>query len=296
MKSKDQDPVTLKKFYLSPLSYLDYKEYIQDLYDLVKAQVPSYTYIRFSADLGFSATGVIHQIIKGRRTFSTKAAQKFISTLQLKNFDRQYLLLLVRYCNAKDPNEKTESLKKLIEIRAKSDPSQLNHDQLEFVSEWYHPVIKELISLPGLSQDPNVIAKMLKPSLRPKQVKGSFDLLERLGFIRYSKEQNRYEAMDHDLKTPRSVSGLLAARYHQACIDLAKSAVSDVEKEKRDISSITMKVSEPLIQKIKEQIYQFQMNMLGQEEASDNTAAIYQINVQFFPLTEFDLLSKGQDT
>ena len=286
---KSTSRVLIRKFSISPINYLDYKDFLQALYLAIKKEVKDYTYIRYAQDLGFSATGVIHQMIKGRRVLSSKSCLKIISVLNYKNYERQYLLQMVAYCNANDPDEKADCFKKMIEIRAKHNPSQLSHDQLEFVSEWYHPVIKELIALPQINQDPNIIGKMLTPSLRPKQVKDSIELLERLSFIYFDKASNRYNIKTNEFKTPRSVQGLLAARYHQSCIELAKTAASNVEKSERDISSVTMRVSQDLIQRIKEQIYQFQMEMLEQEEEVVDTDSIHQLNIQFFPLTKTGL-------
>ncbi len=272
---------------IKPSSFLDYRQYLKSVYTVSKDEFgKSYSYKRFAEDLGFGATTVIHQIIKGYRPLSLKAAEKVIKALNLKGAERKYFLKLVEFTNSKATAKREETFNKLISLKNDVLPSEFDKDCLEFFSEWYHPVIHELVGLTDFQNDLGWIAGKLSPAPRPEQIKKSLELMQRLELITFDGEQDRYIQTNKRISTGHRVKGLAFVAYHQKMIDMGKESLTKSKGDKRDISALTLSIDEATFQKIKTMIHDFQMKILEVAEDVESPDRIYNVNMQLFPFTE----------
>ncbi len=271
---------------VKPTKYLDYRDYLRGLYRFLKAELKSYSYVSFAEDFGFSKTNVMHLVIQGKRPLTGKAAQKIAETLSLAGVDRQYFECLVDYQNERDPKEREELFRKLLAMKGKTLESKEARAQLEFFSEWFHPAIYEMVRLPDFSADPKWIADRLQVRVRPEQVRKSLQLLESLHLIIYNHKLERYETTESHITTGDEVASVAVVRYHQALIDMGKESITRVTEKERDISAITVAVSMDVARKMKEEISVFRKKMLALAEESEQGEAVYQMNIQLFPLTK----------
>ncbi len=266
--------------------YLDYRQYLKDLYQQVKKAMPtSYSYIKFAVDLGYSATTVIHQIIQSKRNLTTKAGRELIKTLKLVGDQRQYFLHLINYNNSKNNEEREKLFQNLLGLKNRSLDLEEDKDQFEFYSEWYHPVIREMVALEGFKPDPFWIAKTIVPNIRPEQVKKSLLLLERLNFITHDKKKNSYKLVNQNIVSPREMHSMVVVRYHQRLVELGKESLTRIDAEKRDVSALTIQLSEENVAEIKKLIHKFHQDVLAVESKTKPGDQIYQINIQTFPFT-----------
>lgn len=267
-----------------PMRFLDYREFLRALYNEVKLALPTYTYLKFSEDMGLSYSNALHQVIQGRRPLSLKAAEKIISSLHLSGQEKQYLLILVEHSNSKLSEERSSLLKRLMTLRDSCVSAQLEKEQLSYYSEWYHPVIREMVLLPDFNPDPYWIADRLDPRVRPEQVKKSLVLLERLKLI--ERKNGKYCVTSTNVTTGDEVSDLAVLRYHQNSIDLGKDSIMRVEDSLRDISGVTVAISEETAEKIKDELRHFRKKVLALAEQELHGDNVYQLNIQFFPMTK----------
>lgn len=278
-----------------PSRFICYRDYLYHLYSELKSHLGEYSYIKLATDLGFAPTGIIHQIIKGRRNLTTNTGKKIADVIGLKGPERQYFMTLIEHNNSKSPQAREEAFESLLKIKAKTSSGKITDDLLEYVKEWYHPVIREMVGLPNFQSDPVWIAKSLFPAIRTDQARKSLELLERLGMIHFSKGKSSWVQKDDVVQTDHEVRGMIAYRYHLGMIDLGKHAVTASNRAERDISGITFRLAEDKIKKLKEKLYEVQQEILASEETSENTDQIYQINMQLFPVTKFKPKLEHQD-
>lgn len=271
---------------IKPHNYMDYRKYLGAIYDVMKESSDSFSYKQFSEVLGYGESTLMHQIIKGYRPLSKKSAQKLMTTLALKGADKKYFLTLVDYVNAKKTKDRDVQFQKLLRLRSESLPTELDQNMLHYFSEWYHPVIREMIELPLLQSDPKKIAQTLTPSITTEQAKKSLKLLESLGMICFDEKTDTYKkTLTHIDSGPR-VKGMGLLGYHQGMIDRAKDSLTGVKAKRRNISAVTVRCSEEKAQRLKSMIQAFQTELLEEAEADNTGDQIYQINLQLFPFTE----------
>jgi uncharacterized protein (TIGR02147 family) len=117
----------------SPSAYSHYRDYLHAVYAQRKQRSKGYSYGRFAADLGLQTASIIHQIIRGRRKLTSKAAQKLAQHLSLKSVERTYFLKLVDHCNATAPRTREQALRELVDLKARialQAPSRVTEPEL----------------------------------------------------------------------------------------------------------------------------------------------------------------------
>ncbi|MEZ4741800.1 MAG: TIGR02147 family protein [Bdellovibrionota bacterium] len=267
-------------------SYLDYKLYLQDVYNELKQHKNDCSYTAFSEALGLSKTNVAYLIIKGQRPLTVKNGEKIAAHLKLKGIERKYFLGLVKYYAEKDPLKKEKIFSLLVNAKNKTLNSAVQKQQLEFYSEWYHSAIFELVHLSAAVSDAHVLAKMLEPNIRPEQAKKSLALLESLKLIQFDRKSNRYIISANSFSAENVLAHVAISRYHQKMIELAKESLVTMKAKKRDISAITFSIPEGRLYELKEEVKKFRKKVLAITENTIDSEIVYQMNIQLFPISK----------
>ena len=265
--------------------HLDYRDYLRAVYTWLKGHQERYSYLQFADDLGFSKTNVMHLIVVGKRPLTSKAADRVVQALELRGIERRYLETLVAYSNSRKPTEREELFQELITIKNRTLKSALEKSQLEYFSEWYHPIIREMMLLPEFSSDPDWLAAKVTPRIRPEQARKSIELLEKLGLAQFDAKKRRHVQTANQITTGDEISSLAVIRYHQRMIELGKESITAIDELERDISAITVSISPETAQKMKREIQAFRKRLLAMADEGKDPNAVYQLNLQFFPIT-----------
>lgn len=267
--------------------FLSAVEYLKKVFEHVKKRAGTYSYREFSADLGFGATNYLHLICTGKRPLSAKAALRMEEFLGLASNASHYFVTLAKYQNARRASERETLFETLVALKSKTLSNTLSRDQLEYFSEWYHPVVRELVTLPDFQPTGEWISSRILPRITPDQGRRSLELLERIGFLKRDPETGAWSQSAARVSTPHGAQAMALIRYHQKMIDLGKESITRVKSARRDISALTLTVSESLAQEIKEDIQAFKKAVLEKAESSATAGeSIYQLNIQLFPVTE----------
>lgn len=272
--------------HIRPSQHLSYEIFLESVFQWIKARSKSYSYIQFADDLGFSQTNVLHLIIRGKRRLSPKAVGRIIDTLQIKNIERLYLESLVRYQNARLTADREALFARLMELKSKSLSSTIEQSQLEYYNEWYHPVIRELVGMKNFNPDPQWIVKHIQPRVLPEQARKSLALLEELKLIQRNEITQNLELTQQHISTGDEIASHAVVRYHQRTIEIGRESVMNFDHTERNVSSVTVAISQDTFEKISEEIAAFRKKILEISEASSDPDRVYQMNIQLFPFTK----------
>jgi uncharacterized protein (TIGR02147 family) len=88
------------------------------------------------------------------------------------------------------------------------------------------------------------------------------------------------------LSTGDQVKSVEVANFQLQTIDLAKSAISDIPSNQRDISTLTLSISEEGFKKITGILRTTRKEILKVAQNDSNEDRVYQMNIQLFPLTK----------
>jgi uncharacterized protein (TIGR02147 family) len=280
---------------IAPTSFVEPREYLAAVYNALKVAVPQYSYVQFTEDLGFGACNAMYLIIHGHRPLTTKGAAKICSALGMTGTERRYFTGLVEASRPKKGRANDEALEKLMELKAKSLPTDLSRDQLAFYNEWYHSAILELLSLADAKDDPEWLSQALEPSVTVLKVEKSLALLKKLGFIVFDQQKKRWLPAQDLVSTGQEVLGMAIIRYHQQMIELGKAAMIALDPDQRDISAVTIGFPESKLTELKAKIQAFRRELLKISGAQDSNDTIVQVNIQMFPVAMSPTRGKRRD-
>lgn len=270
---------------IRPNDFLCYRIYLKALYSKAKNNKKSYSVRKFSDELGFGVSTLLHQIMKGYRPLSERNGQKIAEALELNDYNTQYLLQLIGYVNASETHVKDRHFAKLVELKSKILPEQADKDLMHYFSEWHHPVIREMVTMADFDNNPEWITGKLVAKITAQQATESMDLLQRLGFISLDEETGKYKQTDSRLATSNRVRGMALLKYHQQMIDFGRLALTTIKGRRRNINTVTVCCNDDTVKKINTIINLMQTQILDLVDNQGSGDQIYQVNVQMFPFT-----------
>ena len=278
---------------LNIFGYLDHKQWLKDTHLQFKKERKPWSYHLFSEELGFGHTNYLHQIITGCRPLTVKSASRIATKLGLTRTEKNYLKKLLDFDQATNSRDKESALEALLELRSAQLVSGLDRDRHRYLSEWYHPIIREMVCLDSFKPDPEWIAAMLGGKVTVDQAAHSFELLQRMGYIRFEAKQNKWIQTESVIELPGELASDAILRYHQQTLGLASDALMSVDQERREISSLTMAISQESFDKLKKSMQQWMQVALSELSETKDPSQIVQLNMQLFPLVEDPAADSG---
>ena len=265
-------------------NYLDYREFLKDYYQYLKSQDKKFSQRYLALKLEVKSSGFLSEIFTGKRNLSQKNILQWFKVLDLDKDQRNYFESLVNFNQSGSLTEKGYWLQKMMECK-KVNLVLLNKDLYEYFSKWYYTAIREMFFFYKEVADPKKIAAQLNPQIKADEAKAAIALLERLGMIE-AKHEGSYSQKETMLSTGDQVKSVEVANFQLQTIDLAKSAITDIPSRQRDISTLTLSISEEGFKKITEILKATRKEILKVAQNDSNEDRVYQMNIQLFPLTK----------
>lgn len=275
---------------MNVFDFTDYRKFLEDYYEQKKSTDSSFSYQLMSERAGLNK-GFVYNVIKGKRKLSKSNLLKICGAIGLNKTETDYFENLVGFNQAKSLNEKKHYFDKLnrykYKDKTKTEIQLIRKDQYEFYSTWYHSAVRSIIDMYKFNGNYAWLARMVHPSISVKQAKHSVELLTKLGIIQKQKN-GFYEISDKNITTGKEITGLAIQNFHSECADLSKKAIQDLPKDERNITGLTMGISQSTYSRICEKILKFQ-NQIAEIVNEDSCAdRVYQLNFHFFPMSKTD--------
>jgi|WetSurMetagenome_2_1015567.scaffolds.fasta_scaffold148597_2 uncharacterized protein (TIGR02147 family) len=269
--------------------YTDFRKYLAEYYEEKKRNNPRFSYQIIADKAGIKSKGFIYNIINGEKVLSKSNIFKLSKALDHNQYEADYFENCVAFSQSDDLLERKTLLEKLNKAKnIRKEPSKtqlLRKDQYEFISNWYHAVVRSIIGMYGFKGDYGLLAKMVNPPITATQAKHSVRLLEKLGLINRG-ENGDYTLSEAGLTTGKDVMSIAFQNFHIACIDLAKRAIAVFPVNKRNITGLTLGISEKSYDRICDEIQMFQSKIMEIANADKEANRVYQLNFHLFPTSD----------
>lgn len=262
---------------------LDYRDYLREYYEESKKKWPYFSYRYMAQKVGVDASHLV-KIFQKQRHVGKKSIESFIRLCGLSGGDAEYFVALVHFNKAKTARDSKLFFEKLMALRG-VQTRKLSRDQFEFYTKWYYSAILTLLDFYTFSDDYEALAAKMSPPISVEQAKEAVSLLERLALIRRERGGNYY-LTDKLITTGDHDRSAAVTTFQQETIRLAGESLERHPREKRDISTVTITISESNLDKIHEIIKNFRETMLKFAKHEQTPDKVYQLNVQLFPLTD----------
>lgn len=274
----------------SIFAYTDYRRYLTDYFDEKKRDNKRFSLRMLAERAGFKARDFLMRVMRGDRNLSREGAGKLSIFFHFSGKQAEYFQALVEFNQARTTTEKESHFQRLSAIRKYGAHQRLRQDQFEYLTAWYHSALRSLLpvlgrgALPEDAEDWEKVARLLDPPITAKQARDSVDLLLRLGLLHRDAE-GRYAAAQPALSTGDEVASLGVAGFHKATMELAKRSIDRHPATARDISGVTMSISQEGFLRIKTEIRAFRKKIQSIATADSGEDMVYQLNMHFIPLT-----------
>lgn len=268
----------------SIFEYTNYRTFLDDYYHFRKSQDHKFSFRVFGRAAGFNSSNFIKLLILGDKNAGPQSVVKLCQACHLNKKESEYFTLLVQFDQAKTDKEKNEFLEKISEVRVRRKISTIESNQFSYYSDWYNPILRELLDGKPTTVSHMEIAQMVDPPILPKQVKRSINLLLDIGMM--EEHNGRYRQANRLIKTESNLTSLAVRNFHSTMSQLAERAIHTVDRDYRNMSAVTGKVSHETYEKITKRVSEFRQEIVQMIAEGDEPDRVYHMNFQIFPLSK----------
>jgi uncharacterized protein (TIGR02147 family) len=161
---------------------------------------------------------------------------------------------------------------------------RLDASHAEYHACWYVPAIRELVGCDAFQEDARWIANAMLPPIKPSEAASALTLLLKLGLLERD-AAGKLRQTSAIVSTGAEVRGVHIVRYHTEMIARAAQSLDRVPAAERDISALTLTVSERGLARLKQRIQEMRRELLSMAESEAERTRVVQLNVQLFPLS-----------
>ena len=266
--------------------YLNYRQFLQDLYLSKKKDNASYSYRVFVNKGELGSPSHLKMVIDGSRNLTLNTIPKYLKAIGFKKkVESQFFELLVHYNQESNADQKIKYFNDIMALKRKQGLSLLEKHQFDLLAHWFHVAIYVLIDLNDFRNDVDWISERLRKKVSAKQITDAIESLEALGLIQKD-EVKGYRQTSGALSTADDLQHLSVYRYHKDMIELALDSLTNDSSEVREFNGVTLKISKEKLPLLKEKIRTFRREINELTSNMDGLDQVYQLNVQLFPLTE----------
>lgn len=264
--------------------YSDYRKFLKDLLEEKKRVNRLFSHRAVLQKMGITSTGFLANVISGRKNLTPPQVQKLAQILKLKAAEARYFECLVLFNQAKSLDEKNNQMRRLV-ANQKVETKTLAKKQLNLFSKWHYVVVRELLYFHRLKDDYRTAARMLMPSITTEEAEKAVKELEALEVLSKD-EEGYYVQKDSAISTGNEIRSLQVANFQMETMELAKIALDRFPMAERDISCMTMTLSQSSFEQVKSEIQAFRKRLSAIVIADEKVDQVFQCNVQFFPVTK----------
>ncbi len=266
------------------MEYNNYRVYIRDYYTERKDR-SGFTWRDFAKVAGYSSPVFLKLVCDSKANLSEVGVERVASAIGLVGADLQYFRLLVSFNQEKDTKKQKQIFTEIRKIAQENSFAVVGEDQYDYYESWLNSVVREIA--PNLkSATPTKIANQCVFDVDAAQVKKSLKVLEKTELL--SKDENGNYVRSQKALTTGSidVASLAIRDMHRQMGELAVQALDKVPVNERDISGMTIGITETAFEKISKEIADFRRRISAIVLEDSGDERVYRLNLQLFPLTK----------
>lgn len=225
---------------------------------------PAYSMRAFSKYLGIGIAS-LSDCFQDKRQISKRNTEKILEKLEISP-EKKALIL----------NEQKKSRAK---IQEEIKRLELEEDQFQVISDWYHSAICELAHIKGHKADTKWIADKL--GISSVEVKMALERLERLGLLKV--KRGKLSRDTTPIKTTTDIPSSAIRKSHKQIFEMANHSIENDSVDKRHFWSMVMAIDPEQIPKAKEMLIKAGRKISKTLE-SGKPKEIYALSIGLFPL------------
>lgn len=256
-----------------------YQSKLKEGLSLRQRENAQYSLRAYARDLGIHP-GTLAKVIKGERPLPIKDFKNVVNKLKLGPRDRTLFMesLLRRKTNID---------------YIKIDPLDTRHiideSNYKVIAEWEHFIVTDLFDLPDFKATVEDIANRLEINVMRAEVVTENLIIS--GLLTKDKS-GKLHRVHSSVKTTEDIKSQALKEAHMETLKIGMKKLEEIEVELRDFSSTAMAIDVDQLLEAKTIIREFRQKMTALLRDGRNKTDVYQLAIQFYPLTK---TSKSQE-
>jgi uncharacterized protein (TIGR02147 family) len=230
----------------------------------------------------FGSTGILYEVILGRRDLGPKLRVRCAAALGLNDKENEYFDLLVQHNQAKHDLERNFLFEKLSRFR-NSKPWVVRENQHKYYAKWYYAVVFSYLGLDKRKATPREIAAEITPALTEAEVAEAIDLLMDLELV---KKSERGYALTRNHLVSGGFAGEVALEYNRQIQKLTTDLAQDDMMKFKAFSTQVTTVSSESLKAIRKKFVAFQQEMQEIVSKDKGTDKVCTVVFQIIPNTK----------
>lgn len=263
--------------------YMDYHDFLRDWVLSRKTAMPSFSFQALANRAGLKSRSFLRLVSLGQKDLSSAAALAVAKAMGLGEVQTEFFVRLVEFNNASDPLEKARHSEQLDKARPASPGRILSAQHYDLFGKWYIPPVWDLVTWFDFREDYSLLARQLRPEIRPEQAREALELLLELGLV--EPHGRVYRQRESNLQTRQNLKSQAVKRYQTDTMLLGQEALERFDLELRHIGTITLGLDARAWEKLKVRIHEFRKELVALAEQVERSDRVCQVNLQAFPLT-----------
>ena len=261
-----------------------YLEFLRSEMEMMKQADPDWSLSRWARDMGLDSVVGLHLIMKGSRRPGAKSIPSFVKFFGLNSRQEEYFRLLVKKdLMARDAAAVSQINTKLKVLVGEINAKVVEDVEFKVIADWYHFAIQQMLTRGPLEANPEKIKSLLRYDVSTAQVTEALENLCNLGVIEL--KEGFYHCLENSIRTTTDVPSEALKTHHEQMIQNGLQAIRQVPVSERQIQGRTLVVAKEDLPKAAKMIQEFG-DAFGVEIDQPAGTRVYQLNVQFFPLSQ----------
>ena len=266
------------------MEYQNFRVYMRDFYTERKDR-SGFTWRDFAREAGYSSPVFLKLVCDGKANLSEVGVERTAAAMGLAGVDLQYFRELVAFNQAKEGGEKKTRFAHLRRLARENNREIIGEDQYDYFESWKNPVLREMApNMPGAT--PAQMAGKLAFDAETAGVKKSLNLLQKTGILEKDAAGNFKQGSKAISTGNLEIASLSVREMHRQMGELAVRALDEIPVKERDISGLTLGLSEEAFQRVSMEIEACRRRIAAIAMEDSHTDKVYRLNMQLFPLTK----------
>ncbi len=265
--------------------YTDYKSFLSAYANYKRTKNKHWTLGVWTKQLGLKSTSSISKVISGERLPGKKIIEKLVLYFKFSTSDEKYFRGLIAFHKVKnDPELAVAVLEKLGKEHPNGSVAILEDSTFQILSNWYSFAVREVIRAGVSFKDLSLVSSLFNFKVNVKSLSYCLRSLKKAKLIEESESGDLF-ATSHRVQTQSDYASEAVKQYHEKTIALAKEAVRKISVEEREFQGTTLNINKENFLAAQEMLRNFRERFVKNFEETDGNQ-IYQMQIQFFPLTK----------
>lgn len=264
--------------------YQDFRVYLKDVFEFHKEHTIGFSLRTLAKEMELSTHAHFFDVMYGRN-LTDKFIGQYTRWLQLQGKEVDYFTAMVHYDQAKNPNQKQLAFKAMATLSPQLETLQMGARYIRFFEQWYQPLLLTLLTLHPKEKDPELLARLFKPRIKPSQVEEALALFREFELASWDDVASEWVLHNRFLQAEDSTRKMALRPYHFKMQELGMHHY-DNHYEEQQFASMTLATTPATVEKVREIIKQCRKQIVDVVRQDPNQELLLQVNMQTFEVVK----------